>query len=400
MTIRHPELAVLGGAPTFTEALHVGRPNVLDQDAFLDRVRGALDRKWLTAFGPLVAEFEQRLADLAGVAHCVATCNASVAMQVLLRSAGLTGEVVMPSFTFIATAHTALWEGLVPVFADIDERTGNIDPEHARRLVTDRTAAIVAVHLWGHPAPVEQLTELAAEHDVPLLFDSAHAIGSQHHGRPVGGFGSAEVFSFHATKFVNAFEGGAVLTDDGDLADRVRRVHNYGRGKGEDVAYLGTNAKMTEVCAAMGLTSLENMSELIAVNIARHERYRAGLRDVPGLTLREPRPFDSVNHQYIVVEVDQDVAGVSRDELAAALRAENVLVRTHFHPGCHRTEPYVRDPAKHTPLPLPRSEALGERVISLPTGTGVRPEQVDQLCELIGRIARQGDRVSSAVTPS
>ncbi|MFD5829640.1 aminotransferase class I/II-fold pyridoxal phosphate-dependent enzyme [Lentzea sp. NPDC060358] len=391
-----PVLAILGGTPRFPEPLHVGRPNVAAPDVVLERIRGALDRKWLTAFGPLVKEFEQRLAETAGVRHCIATCNASIALQVLFRAAGLTGEVVMPSFTFIATAHTLMWEGITPVFADIDERTGNIDVEHARRLITERTSAVVGVHLWGHPAPVDELTALAEEHGLPLFFDSAHAIGSLHKGKPVGGFGTAEVFSFHATKFINAFEGGAVLTDDDELAERVRKVHNYGRGEGEDIRHLGTNAKMTEVCAAMGLTSLEHMAELIAVNRANHDRYRDGLAGVPGVTLREPEPFDDTNHQYVVIEVDRDRAGIGRDDVAAALERENVLVRTHFHPGCHRTRPYVDDPARHAPLPLPRTEALGERVISLPTGTGVGQGQIDELCAVIGQIVRQGGEVRRA----
>ncbi|MEU5158973.1 DegT/DnrJ/EryC1/StrS family aminotransferase [Streptomyces sp. NPDC020875] len=391
------EPAVLGGPPAFAEPLHVGRPNIPDGPRAMELIQQAIDRRWLTAFGPLVKRFERDVAAAAGVKHCIAMCNASVALQVLIRAAGLKGEVILPSFTFIATAHTLLWEGVTPVFCDIDEETGNIDPEHARRLITDRTIGIMGVHLWGHPAPTKELDDLAEEFGLRLFYDSAHAIGSARGGRAVGGFGHAEVFSFHATKFINSFEGGAVVTDDDALAERVRSMHNYGRGEGEIVSSIGTNAKMTEVAAAMGITSLENLDYLIEVNRERYERYAAGLAGIPGLSLRRPGPENDVNHQYIVAEVDEAAAGISRDVLAAALTAENVLVRTHFDPGCHRTEPYVRDPGRHAPLPLPRTEALGARVLMLPTGTGVTLDEVDRVCALTARLVAAGDAVTAAV---
>jgi dTDP-4-amino-4,6-dideoxygalactose transaminase len=389
-------LAVLGAEPTFTRPLHVGRPNVPDERRAMERIKEAIDRRWLTSFGPLVKQFEQDLARTAGVRHCIATCNASVALQVLIRAAGLRGEVILPSFTFIATAHTLLWENVTPVFCEIDRRTGNMDPAHAARLVTDRTSAIMGVHLWGHPAPTDELAELATANGLRLFYDSAHAIGSARLGRPVGGFGDAEVYSFHATKFINSFEGGAIVTDDDALAERVRSMHNYGRGEGEYVSSIGTNAKMTEVAAAMGITSLENMRYLIEVNRDRHNRYLAGLKGVPGVTLRCPAPENDINYQYVVFEVDEQAAGLSRDAVVRALHAENVLARTHFHPGCHRTEPYVHDPARFTPLPLPETEALSGRVVMLPTGTGITLEETDRVAELVARIVQNADDVRRA----
>jgi dTDP-4-amino-4,6-dideoxyglucose len=394
------ELAILGGDPVFSEPLHVGRPNVPDEKRVMQRIQEAVDRRWLTSFGPLVKQFEADLARTAGVRHAVATCNASIALQVLLRAAGLKGEVILPSFTFIATAHTLFWEGITPVFCDIDEATGNIDPKHARRLVTANTSAIMGVHLWGHPAPADDLQAIADAHGLRLFYDSAHAIGSSRNGRPVGNFGDAEVYSFHATKFINSFEGGAVVTDDDDLAARVRSMHNYGRGEGEYVSGIGTNAKMTEVAAAMGLTSLENMPYLIDVNRQRHERYAAGLAGIPGVHLREPAPGHDINYQYVVLEVDAGEAGLHRDDLVAALRADNVLARTHFHPGCHRTEPYVHDPARFAPLPLPRTEHLSGRVVMLPTGTGITVEQAGEVADVVRRAVDQAPAVSAAGAPT
>ncbi|MGH3900523.1 MAG: DegT/DnrJ/EryC1/StrS family aminotransferase [Pseudonocardiaceae bacterium] len=390
-------LAVLGGEPAFRVPLHVGRPNIPDPARVLERIGQAMDRRWLTHFGPLLREFENEIAKTAGTRHCIALCNASIGLQILVRATGLRGEVILPSFTFVATAHTVRWEGLTPVFCDIDERTGNLDPAHVRKLITNRTSGLIGVHLWGHPAPTEALDELAREHGLTLLYDSAHAIGSQHHGRPVGCFGTAEVFSFHATKFINAFEGGAVVTNDDELAARMRAVHNYGRTPDGNVAGLGTNAKMTEAAAAMGLTSLEHMPELIEVNSQRYERYLHGLDGIPGIRLRRPAPGERVNHSYAVLEVAAEAAGLARDELVSALHAENVLARTHFHPGCHRTEPYLRSPHVHAPLPLPHTEALGERVVSLPTGTGISLAEVDVVCALIRTVVSHAPEVRRAV---
>lgn len=388
-------LAILGGDPAFARLLHVGQPNIPQPERVLERIREAMDRRWLTSFGPLVKQFEHDLARHSDVAHCVVTCNATIALQVLIRASGLRGEVVMPSFTFIATAHTLLWEGLTPIFCDIDEATGNIDPDSARSVITERTTGIMGVHLWGHPAPTEELQSIADEHGLRLFYDSAHAIGSSRRGRPVGQFGDAEVFSFHATKFVNSFEGGAILTDDAELAEQVRRVHNYGRGEGDHVWSIGTNAKMTEIAAAMGVTSLENMPQLVEVNRARDARYVEGLADIPGIHLRRPDPENDVNFQYVVIEVGP-AAGLSRDDLVATLRAENVLARVHFHPSCHRTEPYRSDVAAYAPVPLPHSEALSDRVIQLPTGTGVSLDEVDQVCAIVRQAVADAPAIRAA----
>lgn len=392
-----PRLAVLGAEPAFAQPLHVGRPNVPDADAVLARVKHALDTRYLTAFGPYLREFERLTADVAGVRHCVAMCNATLALQVLARATGLTGEVIVPSFTFIASAHALHWEGITPVFCDIDETTGNIDPAHAERLITPRTTGILAVHLWGVPAPVDDLAALAERHGLTLLYDSAHAIGSSDRGRPVGGFGRAEVLSFHATKFVNSFEGGAVVTDDGGLAERLRAMHNYGRDDANEVRALGINGKLTEVAAAMGITSLEHIDALTAINREHHARYRDALADLPGVRLREGAPHQRLNHQYVVIEVDEH-AGLSRDELVAVMQAERVLVRTHFDPGCHRSAPYAADPTRYAPLPLPHTEALSARVVSLPTGSAVNATEIERVCDLIRTALANGPAIRARLT--
>jgi dTDP-4-amino-4,6-dideoxyglucose len=393
------QLAILGGDPRFTEKLHVGRPNVPDRGRLLARIEGVLDRLWLTNGGPLVQEFEQRVAELAGTRHAIATCNGTLALEVMTQAAGLSGEVIVPSFTFVATAHALRWHGITPVFADVDPRTATIDPAHVRALITPRTTGILGVHLWGYPCADDELRAIADEHGIVVLYDAAHATGCSYRGRRIGRLGTASAFSFHATKFVNCFEGGAVVTDDDELAARVRALHNFGTGVDHEIGMAGTNAKMTEVAAAMGLTALEEIDRLIAVNRGNHERYRAGLAGLPGIRLREPAPDADVNYQYIVVDIDAASAGLGRDAVMAALHAENVMAKSYFHPGCHRLEPYRTHQGLHTPMPLPHTEALAASTLVLPSGTAVTHEQIDEVCALITRTVEQAPAIRAALAP-
>ena len=245
-------LAIFGGKPAFEEPRHVGRPNIGDRAAFLRRMAQILDTRWLTNKGSFVQEFESRIASLVGVKHCICACNATIALEIAIRALGLSGEVIVPSFTFIATAHALQWQGIRPVFADIDLTTHNIDPEDVERRITPSTSGIIGVHVWGNPCAVEVLSEVASRHRIKLLFDAAHAFGCSHGSGMIGSFGDAEVFSFHATKFFNTFEGGAVTTNDDELAKKIRLMKNFGFAGYDNVIYIGTNGKMNEACAAMG----------------------------------------------------------------------------------------------------------------------------------------------------
>lgn len=371
--------------PRFSEPLHVGRPNVGDRKRLLERIDGALDRLWFTNNGPLVRAFEAKLAELAQVRHAVAVSNATTGIQVVAKALGVGpgDEVIVPSFTWVATAHALDWIGAVPVFCDLDEATGTADVEHVERLITPRTRCILDVHVFGHPARIDELTQLAAAYRLPLLFDAAHALGCTYRGKPIGGFGTAEVFSFQATKFVNSFEGGAVVTDDDELADRCRAMRHQGLDAQARITGSGTVARMHEISAAMGLTSLEAADSFIAVNRRNYRLYEEHLADLPGIRVRGQMAGEASNCQYVVIEVDAARAGLHRDELQAALRARGVLARAYFSPGCHDCEPYRSHRARHTPDPLPRTEALTDKVLSLPTGTAVGPGEVRGVCRII-----------------
>lgn len=375
-------LAVLGGSPMFAEPLHVGRPNLGDRQRFFARVSDMLERRWLSNDGPFVKEFEARVAETVGAKHCVAMCNATVALEIAIRALELKGEVLVPSYTFIATAHALQWQEIVPVFVDIDPRTHNIDPVAIERMITPRTTGIIGVHVWGRPCDTVAIDAIAARHDLRQIYDAAHAFGCSHKGRMIGGFGACEVFSFHATKFLNSFEGGAVVTNDAALADRMRLMRNFGFTDYDQVIYLGMNGKMTEICAAMGLVSLEAMEEIIEVNRRNYDAYCKGLRDMLGISVIAYDSRERNNYQYVVVEVDGDVAQLDRDELVSVLQAENILARKYFWPGCHRMEPY-RSLQPNAGLLLQETERVAGRVLVLPTGQSVTADIVTTICEIV-----------------
>ncbi|MFD3327794.1 dTDP-4-dehydro-6-deoxyglucose aminotransferase [Streptomyces sp. NPDC058701] len=384
------DLAVFGGPSAFLQPLHVGRPNVGDRARFLDRVNWALDHQWLTNGGPLAREFEQRVAELAGVRYCVSTCNATVALQLLARAADLSGEVVMPSLTFPATAQAFRWLGLTPVFVDIDPVTNCLDPALVEAAITPRTSAVVPVHLWGRPCAVDRLAKVTADHGLKLFYDAAHGLGCTSEGQPIGGFGQAEVFSFHATKVVNAFEGGAVVTDDEQLAQRVRAMHNFGFTQGRVSTETGTNGKMTEAAAAMGLTSLDAFEETVRRNEANYDDYRSELARLAGLKVMEFDRAERNNYHYLVVEVDAAVTGVHRDLLDEVLRAENIMCQRYFSPGCHEMEPYRSE----RPVSLPHTERLAQKVLALPTGPTVSREDIRRVCDIVRLTLERGHEVT------
>lgn len=394
MTIKNHlnDLAILGGSPAFQEGLHVGRPNIGNRERLLERINDLLDRRWLTNYGPYVQELEQRIADVIGVKHCIAMCNATVALEIAIRAAGLTGEVIVPSMTFIATAHALQWQEITPVFCDIDPGSHNIDPCHVEEMITPRTTGIIGVHLWGRPCDVEALAEIARRRNLKLLYDAAHAFGCSYKGRMIGSFGDAEVLSFHATKFFNTLEGGAVVTNDDDLAAKIRLMKNFGFAGYDNVIYIGTNGKMNEVSAAMGLTSLESLEEFVAINYRNYKQYQHELAGIPGVHLVTYDETEKCNYQYIVLEVDEAATQISRDELVDILWAENVIARRYFYPGCHRMEPY-RSYFPHTRLLLPETEKLVERVLSLPTGTAIGPDEASQICQIIRMVVARGREV-------
>ena len=362
---RFEELAICGTAPAFASPLHVGRPNLPDRERLLARIGEVLDRDWLSNNGPCVQEFERRLAKLLGVEHCIAMCNATIGLEIAARALDFRGEVIVPSMTFIATPHALQWQQITPIFCDIDPDTHNLDPQCIEELITPRTTGVIGVHLWGRACDVAAITEIARRRRLRLLFDAAHAVACTYRGRPIGGEGDASVFSFHATKFFNTFEGGAVATNDAVLARKIRLMKNFGFAGYDNVVHLGINGKMTEPAAAMGLASLESIEDFRAINQRNYGTYAARLGAAAGLRLLAYDERERNNYQYIVVEVE----------------------RAPHRPDTRRAPAGpARGKRAGPPLLLPRLSSHGALPHALPSGT----------LALAGHRGRRGPRPRAA----
>lgn len=387
------KLAIFGGKPAFPQPLHVGVPNIGDKKRLQARIDSILSRRVLTNRGPMVTEFEQRLADYVGVRHCIAMCNATVALEIVTRALEFEHEVITPSMTFIATAHALQWQQITPVFCDIKPGGHHLDPARIKAHVTPRSTGVLPVNVWGRPCDVDTILSVAEGFGLPVVFDSAHAFGCSYKGKMIGGFGSAEVFSFHATKFLNSFEGGAVVTNDSQLSEKVTLMQNFGFEDRDYVSHVGINGKMTEVQAAMGLTSLEALDRFVEHNKQNYHAYRSGLQNIPGVELIDYDERERCNYQYIVIELDERITSISRDQLLDVLAAENVDARRYFYPGCHRMQPYLAY-FPNAGMLLRNTESLLDRVLTLPTGLAVNVEQVEKITEIISRVVESGRAVS------
>ena len=362
------ELAILGATPAFEQPLPVGQLYFPEWSAYEEAMRGIFEREYYTNQGPLTQQLEQVLQERLGVRHAICVTNATIGLLMAADALGLRGKVITPAFSFIATSQSLTWAGLEPLFCDVDPLTHQLDPAQVERLLEDETvSAILAVNLWGDVCAHDRLRQLADRRGVPLYYDSAHAFGCAVAGRAVGNFGSIEVFSFHATKVLSAAEGGCVCTNDDELAARLRNIRSsYGAGRPVHVSRTA-NGRMSEAQAAVALLSLDNFPRIIERNQGIFAAYRDAFAGLPGLRLIEPQAVSTTNYQYVVCEIDAERFGLSRDELQAVLRAENVLARRYFYPGIHRCTPYdERYPEAAERLPV--TEALCAKVLQLPIG--------------------------------
>ena len=363
----------------------VGYPNIGNEQSFLERVKIILDNRWLTNNGPMVQEFENKIATITNTRYAIAICNASIAMTLVAKCLNLQGEIIVPSYTFIASAHSMLMAGLKPIFADINPSTHTLCPLSVSQLITQKTAAILGVHLWGRGCDVNELEDLAHANQIPLIFDAAHAFGASYKGQKIGSFGVCEVFSFHATKFVNSFEGGVITTNDHDLAEKLKLARNFGFSGVDNVISWGTNAKMSEICAAMGLTNIEAMSDFIKVNSANYTYLKKLLEGSVNFRVFEFNPKDEPNYQYLLVEIIQiDNPLDIREKIIESLHQKGYLARKYFWPSCHKMQPYVND-SSHTPIPLVQTELVANRVIVLPTGFGINNQNLDEMVSILNQ---------------
>jgi dTDP-4-amino-4,6-dideoxygalactose transaminase len=369
-------------APHTGDPIPLARPRVSDPDRVARQIEAIVESGILTN-GPYVRELEQRAAGYLGVRHCIAVASCTSGLMLALRAADLTGDVVVPSFTFAATAHAVAWNGLRPTFADVDADTLTLDPAAVRRAIGMRTSAIVATHLYGTPANVDALTSIAAEHGIRVFFDAAHAFGSRHGASRVGGFGDAEVFSLSPTKVVVAAEGGIIATNDDVIAERCRIGRDYGNPGDYDCRLVGLNARMSELHAALALASLEDLDERLEERNRLAEDYRAVLGEIFGLGFPSIREGDRSTYKDFTVLVHPEIAGTSADELGRALAREGIETKRYYDPPVHQMRSYRFLGCAAQSLPV--TEFAAERVLTLPLWTGMRSAEIERVAAGIAR---------------
>jgi dTDP-4-amino-4,6-dideoxygalactose transaminase len=330
----------------------------------------------LTNNGFYVQALENKVKEFLQVNNVVAVCNATTGLQIVAKALRLTGKVIMPSFTFVATAHAMKWIGLEPVFCDVT-KMHNIDPYLVRTKIGDDVSAVLGVHLWGNPCYCNLLESITGMNDIKLIFDAAHAFGCAHGDKMIGNFGSAEVFSLHATKCINSFEGGLITTNDDSLAQSCRELRNFGFVGYDDVQSIGINGKMSEIHAAMGLAMLDLYPQIAKRNQEIFEQYFDILSPLNGIFILQPTDVLH-NYQYIVTEIRQETIGISRDTVLEALHERGIVARRYFYPGIHKMPMYDDG---ITILPI--TEKLCRDVLVLPTGFSMKDEHVTFVCNVI-----------------
>ncbi len=345
----------------------------------LEYVTDCVKTGWVSSLGKYVRDFESQFAAYCDTGYGIATFNGTVALHLLAVTINLGpgDEVIMPSLTYVATANSVRYTGATPVFVDSERDTWNIDPDRVAAAITPRTKAIMAVHLYGHPADMDALRAVADAHNLLLLEDAAEAHGAIYKGQRVGGLSDAAIFSFYGNKIITTGEGGIIVTNNQEWAERAFFLENQGRYSDNpywhpEVAY---NYRMTNIQAALGLAQLERIDDMIAIRRRNARHYNRRLAEAPGLTLPPEKEW-AKNVYWMYSVVVEDDFGMDRDEIRAKLRSAGIDTRPFFYP-VHTLPMY------NTGQSLPTAEELGRRGINLPSGATLTPDQIDFVCDTL-----------------
>lgn len=370
----------------FEAPIYVTRPTLPSFDRFARQLQSVWHTKQLTNNGPLVQRLERVLASSMNQERVSVVANGTLALQLALKASGIKNEVITSPFTFVATAHSIVWNGCVPVFVDILPEAQTIDPEAVERAITPRTTAIVGVHVYGRPCEHPELKSIADRHGLRLLYDAAHAFGVHVDGKCISHLGNLSVFSFHATKAFHSLEGGMVTARDQDMITKINYLRNFGFESETEVVTVGTNAKMNEIQAAIGLLSLRSFGDEVRNRMRIHEAYLNHLSEVPGLSLPPELPdrVDS-NYSYFPVLVDHHRFGLSRDELFERLKAYNVFARRYFYPLLPDLRSYSSSTVRGD---LSVAREVASQVLCLPIYGELEPEIAKRICEIVREIQR------------
>jgi dTDP-4-amino-4,6-dideoxygalactose transaminase len=385
--------SVLGGAPAFEEKIQIVRPVLPEYSEIQAGIQEILATGMVTR-GRYLDSFEGAIKEHLDVRHAVAVSSCTAGLMLAYRGLNLTGEVIVPSFTFMATVSALVWCGLTPVFVDVDPNTTTLDPALVEAAVTPRTSAIVAVHNFGNPACIDELQEIATRKGLKLVFDAAHGFGALYQGMPVGGQGDAQVFSMSPTKLLISGEGGIVATNDDEVARNVRIGREYGNDGSYDSIFPGLNARLPELSALMGLSSLKNLENAAAARNETATLFQKELSECPGIGFQAVRPGDRNSYREYSITIDPDHYGLTRDILAQALLAENIDSRKYYDPPVHRQtayKEYFKD------QPLPNTDWLASHSLSLPMWSNMAPEVPIKIASVIRNLHEYAPSIKKAV---
>lgn len=388
--------ALLGNSPIFEHKVNISKPLLPRYEELAKPMRDILENRVLTK-GHGLRVFEELVAEHLGVRNAVAVSSCTSGLMLVYQALGLNRAVIVPSFTFMATVSALIWAGLRPIFADVEPGTTNLNPSAAEAAVTSETSAIVAVHNSGNPAEIDDLRSVAERHKLRLIFDAAHAFGSLYQGRPVGHHGDASVFSLSPTKLLVAGEGGIIATNDDRLAEKVRVGREYGNSGHYDCAFAGINARLPEINAVLGQLGLANLESSAQHRNQLAELYRQRLTRVPGLNFQQVRSGNRSSYKDFSIIIDPDAFGLTRNELAMALEAENIETRTYYDPPVHRQSAYRQyAPQDDT---LPETEMLSSRILNIPIWSDMDSSIVDKICVAVERMHEFAEDIKMSLAP-
>lgn len=362
--------------------VYVAQPTLPEYPLLDSKFREIAKSLMLSNFARYSTELETEVESMLGVGKALTFPNATSALMLTLKAMDLKGEVILPSFTFSATGHAVIWNGLTPVFADIRPDTFNIDPKDVERKITSKTSAIIGVHCFGCPADIEALEAIARKHKLKLIFDSAHALGSKYKGKPIGGFGDIELFSLSGTKVVTSAEGGIATSNDKALMQKMHLGRNYGAGADYNCEFIGLNGKMSEFHAAIALESMALIDEMVEKRQHLGQIYQKRLSDIPGITFQYVPDYCVTTFKDYAVLIDSAKFGATRNELVAALAKENIYTKKYFFPQ-HRMTAYKS--IAHRAEGLKVTEFVADNIICLPMYSHMNEDTLEKVCFAIYR---------------
>lgn len=354
---------------------------------FLPYLEDIWDRKWLTNNGFYHQELEKALADYLKVPYVSLFTNGTLPLMVALQALRITGEVITTPYSFVATTHSLWWNGIKPVFVDVDPSTGNIDPDKIEAAITPKTTAIMPVHVYGTPCDTTRIQEIADKYGLKVIYDAAHAFGVEVGGESILSYGDMSTLSFHATKVYNTVEGGALICHDEKTKKRIDYLKNFGFAGETEIVAPGINGKMDEVRSAFGILALKYVDEAIAKRKYVTQLYKEGLKDIPGISFLMEIESVKHNYSYFPIFVDVENYGIARDELYSRLKEQNILARRYFYPLISEFSTYRGLPSSSKEN-LPVSNKLADQVICLPLHDSLSEEDINRVLNVISLNAK------------